>query len=89
MNQYTRRHLLSRGLAAGAALAVPAALAGTRTAEATTALATVDMELVLLACQVDPPKAGTGLTAGCGPHVLPVEQALQATHLRRGLEQWG
>ncbi|HEX2298602.1 MAG TPA: peptidoglycan-binding protein [Pseudonocardiaceae bacterium] len=80
MNQYTRRQLLSRGVAAGAALAVPA-LAGTHTAAATTALATVDMELVLLACQVDPPKAGTGLTAGCGPHVLPVEQALQAKGL--------
>ena len=77
MNRYTRRQLLTRGLAAGAALAVPT-LAGTQTAAATTALATVDMELVLLACQVDPPKAGTGTTPGCQSHVLAVEQALQA-----------
>ncbi len=84
MNQspdtYSRRWLLTRGMAAGAALAVPA-FAGAQTASAVGALATVDMELVLLACQVDPPKAGTGLTAGCGPHVLPVEQALQAKGL--------
>lgn len=84
MNQspdtYSRRWLLTRGTAAGAALAVPA-FAGAQTASAVGALATVDMELVLLACQVDPPKAGTGLTAGCGPHVLPVEQALQAKGL--------
>jgi peptidoglycan hydrolase-like protein with peptidoglycan-binding domain len=84
MNQspdtYSRRWMLTRGMAAGAALTVPA-LAGTHTASAVAALATVDMELVLLACQVDPPKSGTGLTAGCGPHVLPVEQALQAKGL--------
>jgi peptidoglycan hydrolase-like protein with peptidoglycan-binding domain len=75
---YSRRWLLTRGAAAaGAALALPV-LAGTQTAGAVT---TVDMELVLLACQVDPPKSGTGLTSGCGPHVLPVEQALQAKGL--------
>lgn len=74
---YTRRHLLSRGVAVGAALAVPA-LAGTATAAAATA---VDMEMVLLACQVDPPKAGTGTTPGAASHVLLVEQALQAKGL--------
>lgn len=83
MNQsptYTRRHLLSRGVAAGAALAVPA-LVGTPAAADVTALATVDMELVLLACQVDPPKSGTGTTPGAQAHVLAVEQALQAKGL--------
>jgi peptidoglycan hydrolase-like protein with peptidoglycan-binding domain len=76
----SRRWLLSRGVTAGAALAVPVAL-GTRGASATTALATVDMEQVLLACQVDPPKPGTDLTPGAGPHVLAVEQALNAKGL--------
>lgn len=74
---YSRRRVLSRGLAAGAALTVPA-LAGTVGAAAATA---VDMELVLLACQVDPPKAGTGTTPGAASHVLLVEQALQAKGL--------
>jgi hypothetical protein len=78
MNQtYTRRRLLSRGVAAGAALAVPA-LVGTQNAAAATA---VDMEMVLLACQVDPPKSGTGTTPGAQAHVLAVEQALQAKGL--------
>lgn len=84
MNQssdgYSRRWLLTRGAAAGAALAVPA-LAGTQLADAVGALATVDMEMVLLACQVDPPKPDTGLTPGCEAHVRPVEQALQAKGL--------
>ena len=80
MNQtYTRRQLLSRGVAAGAAVAVPGVLAGT--AQAATALATVDMELVLLACQVDPPKPGEDTTPGCASHVLTVEQALHAKGL--------
>jgi peptidoglycan hydrolase-like protein with peptidoglycan-binding domain len=77
---YTRRHLLSRGVAAGAALAVPA-LVGTQAAADVTALATVDMEQVLVACQVDPPKSGTGTTPGAQAHVLVVEQALQAKGL--------
>lgn len=83
MNQsptYTRRHLLSRGAAAGAALAVPA-LVGTQAAADVIALATVDMEQVLVACQVDPPKSGTGTTPGAQAHVLAVEQALQAKGL--------
>jgi peptidoglycan hydrolase-like protein with peptidoglycan-binding domain len=74
---YTRRGMLT----GGAALA-GAALVGTRSAAADViALATVDMEMVLLACQVDPPKSGTGLTPGAQSHVLAVEQALQAKGL--------
>lgn len=75
---YTRRHLLSRGVAAGAALAVPGLLASTAEAVAAT---TVDMEQVLLACQVDPPKPGEDTTPGAASHVLAVEQALQAKGL--------
>ncbi|TDV57461.1 peptidoglycan-binding protein [Actinophytocola oryzae] len=74
---YSRRRLLSRGVAVGAALAVPA-LAGTGRAAA---LAAVDMEQVLIACQVDPPKPGTDTTPGAASHVLLVEQALQAKGL--------
>jgi peptidoglycan hydrolase-like protein with peptidoglycan-binding domain len=75
---YTRRHLLTRGVAAGAAVAVPTLFA---TATEAAAATTVDMEMVLLACQVDPPKAGTGTTPGAQAHVLAVEQALQAKGL--------
>jgi hypothetical protein len=71
--RYTRRRVLT----AGAVLAVPV-LVGT---PAAAALATVDMEQVLLACQVDPPKSGTGTTPGAQAHVLAVEQALQAKGL--------
>jgi hypothetical protein len=39
------------------------------------------MEMVLLACQVDPPKPDTGLTPGAQAHVLPVEQALRTEGL--------
>jgi len=82
---YSRRRFLSRGVTVGAALAVPALL-GTQAAAhaakpAASALATVDMELVLLACQVDPPKSGTGTTPGAQAHVLAVEQALRAKGL--------
>jgi hypothetical protein len=74
---YSRRRLLSRGVALGAAvLAAPAVVAG-EAAAATT----VDMEQVLLACQVDPPKPGTDTTPGAAAHVLVVEQALQAKGL--------
>lgn len=76
----SRRSLLTRGLAVGAAVAVPGVLGGT-SAWATTALATVDMELVLLGCQVDPPKSGSGTTPGAESHVRAVEQALQAKGL--------
>jgi peptidoglycan hydrolase-like protein with peptidoglycan-binding domain len=83
MNEvYTRRRMLTRGLAFGAALAAPALVGAPSAATAdVTALATVDMELVLLACQVDPPKSGTGTTPGAESHVLAVEQALQAKGL--------
>jgi hypothetical protein len=76
----SRRSLLTRGLAVGAAVAVPSVLGGP-SASASTVLATVDMELVLLGCQVDPPKSGSGTTPGAEPHVLAVEQALQAKGL--------
>ncbi|HEX6355148.1 peptidoglycan-binding protein [Actinophytocola sp.] len=83
MNEvYTRRRLFTRGAAFGAALAVPALVGAQSAATAdVTALATVDMELVLLAAQVDPPKSGTGTTPGAASHVLAVEQALQAKGL--------
>jgi len=82
---YSRRRLLSGGLAAGAALAVPALL-GTRTATAAPrrragALATMDMELLLLGCQLDPPKANSDPTPEAKAHVLAMEQALQAKGL--------
>jgi hypothetical protein len=76
MVDYSRRHFLTTGVAAGAALAVPA-LVATPASAATT----VDMEQVLLACQVDPPKSGTGTTPGAQAHVLAVEQALAAKGL--------
>ncbi|MFL6120536.1 peptidoglycan-binding protein [Actinophytocola sp.] len=70
---YSRRRVLVLG---AAALAAPALAAG----EAAAAAA-VDMEQVLLACQVDPPKAGEDTTPGAASHVLAVEQALQAKGL--------
>ncbi|GAA4914565.1 hypothetical protein LX16_5183 [Stackebrandtia albiflava] len=73
----SRRWLLSRAGLAAAAVAVPSAFAaGTAAAEDVGTLATVDMEMVLLAAQVDPRKSGTGITPGCGDHVLRVEQRL-------------
>ncbi|MBG0566037.1 peptidoglycan-binding domain-containing protein [Actinoplanes aureus] len=68
-----RRSLLAVGggtILAGLAPALPAA-----------ALPAVDMEMVLLAAQVDPPKTGTGVTTGAGAHVLEVERALNAKGL--------
>jgi hypothetical protein len=77
MVDYSRRRFLTTGVAAaGAALVVPA-LAAVPASAATT----VDMEQVLLACQVDPPKSGTGTTPGAQAHVLAVEQALKAKGL--------
>lgn len=74
----TRRWVLSRGaIAAGAALTANAVL----TTPARAALAVVNMEMVLLAAQVDPPKAGTGLTPGAGDDVIEVERALNAKGL--------
>ncbi|MCW6006426.1 peptidoglycan-binding protein [Micromonospora sp. CPCC 205371] len=73
---WTRRRVLARG-------AVTAAAVGTSTVFATEALAlpVVDMEMVLLASQVDPPKADTGLTPGASSHVIEVERALNAKGL--------
>jgi peptidoglycan hydrolase-like protein with peptidoglycan-binding domain len=73
----TRRWLLTRS----AAVAVAAAGADPLFAAAASALPAVDMELVLLAAQVDPPRAGTGLTPGAAVHVLEVERALNAKGL--------
>ncbi|WP_205324075.1 peptidoglycan-binding protein [Glycomyces sp. YM15] len=73
----SRRWLLRRVvMAAGGigAATVPAVLTG----GAAEAAATVDMELVLVAAMVDPPKSGTGTTLTAGPHVKVVEQALDA-----------
>jgi peptidoglycan hydrolase-like protein with peptidoglycan-binding domain len=75
----SRRWLLSRG-AAVAAAAVGADTVFAMDASAF-ALPVVDMEMVLLAAQVDPPKSGTGLTSGAAPHALEVERALQAKGL--------
>jgi peptidoglycan hydrolase-like protein with peptidoglycan-binding domain len=70
----TRRWLLSRGAVAAAAVVG----ANTLFASEALALPVVDMEMVLLAAQVDPPKSGTGLTPGAATHVLEVERALDA-----------
>jgi peptidoglycan hydrolase-like protein with peptidoglycan-binding domain len=68
-------------LTRGAAVAAVAAGASTLSATKAAALPAVDMELVLLAAQVDPPKADTGLTPGAASHVLEVERALNAEGL--------
>ncbi|WP_203915322.1 peptidoglycan-binding protein [Rhizocola hellebori] len=73
----TRRWVLSQGAAAAAALAANAAFATPGQA----ALPVVDMEMVLLAAQVDPPKPDTGLTPGASAHVIEVERALNARGL--------
>lgn len=74
----TRRWVLSRGaVTAAAVLTANAALAR----PATAALPVVDMELVLLAAQIDPPKADSSLTPGAGSHVIEVERALNGKGL--------
>lgn len=77
MTGRTRRWVLSRG----AVVAATATGASAVLASEALALPTVDMELVLLAAQVDPPKADTGLTPGAATHVLEVERALNAKGL--------
>jgi len=73
----TRRWVLSRGaMTAAAAVAANAALASPAAA-----LAVVDMEMVLLAAQLDPPKPDEGLTPGAGTSVTEVERALNAKGL--------
>lgn len=74
---WTRRRVLARG-AVTAAAAVGASTVLTTDA---LALPAVDMEMVLLASQVDPPKASTGLTPGASTHVIEVERALNAKGL--------
>ncbi|HIW63065.1 MAG TPA: peptidoglycan-binding protein [Candidatus Stackebrandtia excrementipullorum] len=75
----TRRRLLTQAGLFAAAATLPAVWAASpATADEAGTLATVDMEMVCLAAQVDPRKSGTGLTPGCGPHVTPVEQRLNA-----------
>jgi len=69
----TRRWVLSSGAALSASMALGEA--------ADAALPVVDMEMVLLAAQVDPPKPDTGLTPGAGAHVIQVERALNAKGL--------
>lgn len=73
MTKLSRRHVLTYGAATAAvvALADPAHAA----------LPVVDMEMVLLAAQVDPPKPDTGLTPGASAHVIEVERALNAKGL--------
>ncbi|MEV6521378.1 peptidoglycan-binding protein [Longispora sp. NPDC051575] len=83
----TRRWLLTRAALTAATIAAvplgaaPAPAAGAAPATAATALPVVDMELVLLAAQLDPPKPDTGLTPGAKAHVLAVEQALNTKGL--------
>lgn len=79
----SRRWILGRAGLAAAAVTLPTMWIA-RPADAEEAeieATTVDMEMVLLAAQVDPRKADTALTPGCQEHVLPVEQALQAKGL--------
>jgi len=73
MTSQTRRWVLTSaaGLAVGVAVG----------ARADAALPVVDMEMVLLAAQLDPPKPDEGLTPGAGSHVLEVERALSAKGL--------
>jgi peptidoglycan hydrolase-like protein with peptidoglycan-binding domain len=74
----TRRWLLSRGAAVAAAIGASTAFS---TKASAFALPVVDMEMVLLAAQVDPPKADTGLTSGAASRVREVEKALNAKGL--------
>jgi len=73
-----RRWLLSRGAVVAAAVVANTAFAVDAPAFA---LPAVDMEMVLLAAQLDPPKADTGLTPGAAASVLEVESALNAKGL--------
>ncbi|EID56291.1 hypothetical protein SacxiDRAFT_4103 [Saccharomonospora xinjiangensis XJ-54] len=68
-----RRFLAVVPGAAAAAVLVPHVAAASA--------ATADMEMVVLAAQLDPVKTGTGLTPGAGPSVQLVEEALAARGL--------
>jgi peptidoglycan hydrolase-like protein with peptidoglycan-binding domain len=74
-----RRWLLARS----AVVAAPMVALNTVFAVDASALAlpVVDMELVLLAAQLDPPKPDTGKTPDAATHVLEVERALNAKGL--------
>jgi peptidoglycan hydrolase-like protein with peptidoglycan-binding domain len=75
----TRRWLLTTGVGVGtAAVGANTVFAGEASA---LALPVVDFEMVILAAQLDPPKADTGLTPGASSHVLEVERALNAKAL--------
>ncbi|MGH8878494.1 MAG: peptidoglycan-binding protein, partial [Stackebrandtia sp.] len=69
--------------AAAAAVAIPTVWVAQNAAadEQEAKLAAVDMELVLVAAQIDPNKSGTGITPGAKDHVLRVEKALRAKKL--------
>ncbi|MGH8795401.1 MAG: peptidoglycan-binding protein, partial [Stackebrandtia sp.] len=56
----TRRWVLSRAAATAAAVAVPSAWAASAAADESSAFAAVDMEMILVAAMVDPPKPDTG-----------------------------
>ncbi|GAB3450821.1 peptidoglycan-binding protein [Actinophytocola sediminis] len=72
-------HLSRRGFLA----VLPGAVVATSLAPGVAAAnaAGADMELVVLAAQLDPVKDGTGLTPGAGPSVTLVEKALAAKGL--------
>ncbi|MGH3660028.1 MAG: peptidoglycan-binding domain-containing protein, partial [Micromonosporaceae bacterium] len=66
----------------GLAISATVAAAGTSGAGVSaSALPKVDMERVVLASQLDPPKSGTGKTPEAGDDVLRVERALKAKGL--------
>ncbi|MFC4335889.1 peptidoglycan-binding protein [Salininema proteolyticum] len=68
---FSRRRLLTTGLAAAGAVAVPQLFGSPANAQTT-----VNMELVVVAATVDPPKAGQDTTLNAGPHVEAVEDGL-------------
>src|SRR4051794_32860450 len=79
MDVRSRRWVLMRGAGvAVAALGGSTVLSAIGAEAAAAALPAVDMEQVMLAAQVDPPKSGTGTTPGASAHVLEVERALAA-----------
>lgn len=73
----SRRWLLRRAIMAAGGIGAATATTVFATGAANAAAA-IDMELVLVAAMVDPPKSGTGTTLTAGPHVKIVEQALDA-----------
>lgn len=73
----SRRWLLRRAIMAAGGIGAATATTVFATGAANAATA-IDMELVLVAAMVDPPKSGTGTTLTAGPHVKIVEQALDA-----------